>query len=189
MSLICKECCYVKDCHNDELPCAAFNVLYGIWNEQNIKDKSVRIRNLRRQLGIREAEPSNELRYLATKIINRYPEFNFIKEFNIKIGYVISQQRKSGEKVTYADCRKVQDVFQAWLPYDFIITFYERNTGFLNENQIKVLMYHELKHIGIGEKGLKIVPHDIDDFTDILEKYGLDWNKIDKELPDILGGD
>lgn len=50
-------------------------------------------------------------------------------------------------------------------------------------------MYHELRHIGVGEKGLKIVPHNIEDFSDILTKYGLDWNSIDKELPDILGGD
>ena len=81
------------------------------------------------------------------------------------------------------------ELYRAYLPYDFIITFFERNTGFLNENQLKVLMYHELRHIGIGEKGLKIVPHDVEDFSDILSRYGLDWNHINKELPDILGGD
>jgi hypothetical protein len=183
--LICKECHYAKDC---ELPCAAFNNLYQLWKEQDHKDKTIRIRNLKRQLGIRDAEPSNELRYLATKIINRYPEFAFIKEFDIKIGYVISQQRKSGEKTTYADCRKIPDVYRAYLPYDFIITFYERNTGFLNENQLKVLMYHELKHVGIGMKGLKITPHDIEDFKDIISEYGMDWNSYGKELPDMLGG-
>ena len=59
----------------------------------------------------------------------------------------------------------------------------------LNENQIKVLMLHELRHIGMGDRGLTIVPHDIEDFSDILEKYGLDWNEYGKELPDILGGE
>lgn len=34
-----------------------------------------------------------------------------------------------------------------------------------------------------------IVPHDIEDFSSILDKYGLDWNEPGKELPDILGGD
>ncbi|OZV10781.1 hypothetical protein CIW83_18350 [Tissierella sp. P1] len=81
------------------------------------------------------------------------------------------------------------ETYKAYLPYDFIITFYENNTGFLNDNQLKILMYHELKHIGIGERGLKINPHDIEDFSDILDKYGLDWNNFGKELPDILGGD
>jgi len=184
--LICKKCYYVKDC---ELPCAAFNNLHQLWEEQNNKDKITRIRNLRRQLQVREAEVSQELRRLGDKIIKHFPEFAFIKELDIKIGYVISQQRKSGEKTTYADCRKIQDVFKAWLPYDFIITFYERNTGFLNNSQLKILMYHELKHIGIGMRGLKLEPHDIEDFRDILDKYGLDWSAYGKELPDMLGGD
>jgi hypothetical protein len=34
----------------------------------------------------------------------------------------------------------VQEVFKAYLPFDFIITFYERNTGLLSENQQKILM-------------------------------------------------
>ncbi len=182
---ICDNCCYDNGC---ESRCAAFIELYKLWNIQNKKDKTIKIRNLKKQLEIMEAEASNDLRYLGMKIINKYPEFSFIKEWGIKIGYVVSQEKKSGEKITYADCRKVTDVYKAYLPYDFIITFYERNTGFLNENQLKILMYHELRHIGIGEKGLKIVPHDIEDFSDILTKYGLDWNSHGKELPDILGG-
>ncbi len=186
MNSICNKCYKNKDC---ELPCAALDALYQIYYEQNEKDKITRIRNLKKQLGIREAEPSRKLMTLANKIINRYAEFNFIKEWNVKIGYVISQEKKQGEKIVYADCRKVQEAYRAYLPYDFIITFYERNTGFLNDNQLKILMFHELKHIGMGPKGLKISPHDIEDFSDILDKYGLDWNNFGKELPDILGGD
>jgi hypothetical protein len=47
-------------------------------------------------------------------------------------------------------------------------------------------MLHELKHVGLGMKGLRIIPHDIEDFSDILRKYGLKWNKSGEELPDIL---
>ncbi len=186
MNEICSKCNKSKDC---EISCAALNALYLIWDEQNEKDKIVLVRNLKRQMGIREAEPNKQLRLLAIKIINRYPEFSFIKEWNVKIGYVVSQEHKSGEKITYADCRKVQDVFRAYLPFDFIITFYEQNTGMLNENQLKVLMLHELRHITMGERGLKLRPHDIEDFKDILETYGLDWNEYGKKLPDILGGE
>ncbi|MDF9845186.1 MULTISPECIES: putative metallopeptidase [unclassified Paenibacillus] len=183
---ICQSCTKFITC---ESPCAAIQTLYQIYDAQDEKDKTVRIRNLKRQLGIQDAEPSRSLKRLADQIIKRFPEFSIIREFNIKIGYVVSQERKRGEKITYADCRKVQEVFRAYLPYDFIITFYERNTGMLNENQQKVLMLHELRHITIGEKGLKIRPHDIEDFKDILEPYGLDWNEPGKELPDILGGE
>lgn len=183
---LCKLCPKLKDC---ETPCAAIETLYQIYDKQDEKDKTTRIRNLKKQLGIQDAEPSRALKRLAEQIIKRFPEFGIIREFNIKIGYVVSQERKRGEKITYADCRKVQEVFKAYLPFDFIITFYERNTGLLSENQQKILMLHELRHITLGEKGLKIRPHDIEDFKDILETYGLDWNEPGKELPDILGGE
>ncbi|MNO37513.1 hypothetical protein D3C76_275960 [compost metagenome] len=183
---LCRLCPKFNDC---ETPCAAIETLYQIYDKQDEKDKTTRIRNLKKQLGIQDAEPSRALKRLAEQIIKRFPEFGIIREFNIKIGYVVSQERKRGEKITYADCRKVQEVFKAYLPFDFIITFYERNTSMLNENQQKILMLHELRHITLGEKGLKIRPHDIEDFKDILETYGLDWNEPGKELPDILGGE
>jgi len=185
-NLICKTCPKSADC---ETPCAAIEMLYQIYDKQDEKDKVTRIRNLKKQLGIQDAEISRFLKRMAEQIIKRFPEFSIIREFNIKIGYVVSQERKRGEKITYADCRKVQEVYKAYLPFDFIITFYERNTGLLNENQQKILMLHELRHITLGEKGLKIRPHDIEDFKDILETYGLDWNEPGKELPDILGGE
>ena len=50
-------------------------------------------------------------------------------------------------------------------------------------------MLHELKHIQINERGLSVKPHDIEDFKDILEKYGNEWNEFNKEVPDILGGE
>lgn len=186
MSELCKKCLYNKDC---KISCPAFGELYRISDEQDAKDKTALIRNLKKQIGLRDAEPSQDLKRLGTKIINSFQEFGFIREWNIKIGYVISQERKSGKKIVYADCRKVQEVFRAYLPFDFIITFYAQNTGHLNDSQINVLMLHELRHIGMGERGLTIVPHDIEDFSSILSKYGLDWNEYGKELPDIFGGD
>lgn len=43
-----------------------------------------------------------------------------------------------------------------------------------------VLMLHELKHIGIsfkkdGTKVTYLVNHDVQDFYDIIKKYGIDW--------------
>src|SRR5690625_1604088 len=117
LNLICHKCKFEKDC---EYPCTALQELYKIWNEQNKKDKTTRVRNLKKQLGIRDTEPSRDLRTLANRIIRKFPEFDFIKEWDIKIGYVISQEKKRGEKIMYADCRKVQEIYKAYLPYDFI---------------------------------------------------------------------
>ncbi len=55
------------------------------------------------------------------------------------------------------------------------------------KEQIKVLLLHELMHIGVDitEKGnLKkyLVPHSIQDFRYILEKYGLNWDAPYQQL-------
>lgn len=186
MAEICKTCPNKSGC---EATCAALDQLYRICEEQDASDKTVRIRTLARQLGIRDAEPSKKLKVLGNKLIRNLPELAFIREWNIKIGYVESNERKGGEKIIFADCRKVQEVFRAYLPFDFIITFYNRNTGMLSDNQLQVLMFHELRHIALGDRGFKVRPHDVEDFAEILEKYGLDWNQPGKEIPDILGGD
>ncbi|OZV10780.1 hypothetical protein CIW83_18345 [Tissierella sp. P1] len=65
MNLICRECYKNKEC---EYSCTAVQELHKIFNKQNKKDKTTRIRNLRRQLSIREAEPSRKLKNLANKI-------------------------------------------------------------------------------------------------------------------------
>jgi predicted metallopeptidase len=145
--------------------------LFEIYRETRNKDRYQLVKKLQKELSIRDAEPNKDLRKLADQIINKFPEFNFISEYDIKIGYVLSQEKPAGSKIKYADCEKVKLKHQAWLPYDFIITFYEPNTELLSENQKKILMLHELKHIGIGEKGLKLEDHDIEDFKDILKQY------------------
>lgn len=183
---VCIKCTKKKGC---DIPCEAYYELNKIWDAQDEADKKNIVRNLRKILGVQDAEVSRSLKMLADKIIKKYSEFSFIKEWNVKIGYVISHEKKNGEKITYADCRKVPVVYKAYLPFDFIITFYEYNTDALNENQLKVLMYHELKHITMGERGLKLRPHDIEDFNSILDTYGLDWNGFGKEIPDMLGGE
>jgi len=36
-------------------------------------------------------------------------------------------------------------------------------------------MRHELKHIGIKDGRFFIVPHDVEDFSDIIEEHGMSW--------------
>lgn len=183
---ICTDCPRNEDC---AVRCAAWTKLYEIYQQSREKERHQLIRKLGRQLGIVDAEPSKDLRKLGEAIIDKFEELHFIKEYDIRIGYVLSQEKPPGSKIKFADCRKVKLTYQAWLPFDFIITFYEPNTEILSENQQKILMLHELKHIGIGEKGLKIENHDIEDFRDILSEYGIAWNEYEADVPDILNAD
>jgi hypothetical protein len=175
-----------------DYPCEAMQILCKIYEEARTSEKVVLIKELRKELDIIDYEVADDLKELGEKVITAMPELGIIRDFNIKVGYVRSYERKIEKgKIVYADCRKVKGTYTAYLPFDFIITFYEPNVALMTENQKKILMLHELKHIGVGEKGLKLEDHDSEDFKDILHRYGIDWNDLNQDVPDILlvGGD
>jgi hypothetical protein len=182
-NLICGIC--GREC---DIDCQALVKLTKIYSRTREKERHQLIRKLQKELNLLDAEPSKKLKRLAEQIIDRFPQLHFIRDYEIKIGYVLSQERPpmSDGKVKFADCEKVKLKYKAWLPYDFVITFYEPNIEILSENQKKILMLHELRHVGVGPRGLKINEHEVEDFISILEEYGIKWNIIDNEVPDIL---
>ncbi len=185
---LCKNC--GLECGKDET-CAAINKLCHIYQEERTKEKAALIKSLRSELNLFDCEPSEEMRTLAEKIIDKIDEVAYIREYDFKTGYVLSYERKKKDGgLVFGECRKVSGAYQAYLPYDFIITFYEPNIDILNDNQKKIVMLHELKHEWIGPRGLTIRPHDREDFLSILEKHGLYWGDFgNDEVPDILAGD
>lgn len=167
--------------------CTAIDRLTEVYQEIRREEKTKIISQLRKELNIKDYEVSEEMRILGEKIIEKFPELHFINNFKIKIGYVRSYVPKTYKsKIINAECTKVFGTWTAFLPFDFIITFYEPNIYYMTENQKKILMLHELKHIDVGERGLTIRPHDIEDFKSIIKTYGLEWNDMDQDLPDIL---
>lgn len=188
-SLICQKCAI--GCSDS---CAALEVLMKIYIDLRTEEKVGIIKNLRKELSLVDYEVADDLRVLAEKIISAMPELNIIRDYDAKIGYVRSfeAKRDKGKQIN-ADCRKVNGTYTAYLPFDFIITFYDPNIYHMSENQKKILMLHELRHIGIGERGFRIENHDVEDFRDILDRFGIDWNGFDQEVPDIIaievGGD
>lgn len=123
---------------------------------------------------------SPELRALGRRIIR--DKFPWIREHGIRVGYCISdaEKKKGRDRYVFGECIKVQDTYTAWIPYDFIIVFYEQATDLLNDYQKEILMEHELMHIGLDPSGhLYIEQHDIDDFRPIIDRYGLDWCATD----------
>ena len=188
--LICKRC--GREC---DLPCAALNTLTNLYIDLKTRSKIEILKDLRKELSLVDFEVADDLRELADKIVNAMSELHIIKDFEVKIGYVRSYEAKKDKgKQVNADCRKVNGTYTAYLPFDFIVTFYEPNIFHMSENQKKILMLHELRHIGMGERGFRIENHDIEDFRDILERFGIEWNGFDQEVPDILaevkvGGD
>lgn len=127
-------------------------------------------------------EKSKELRELGRQVIRDRPDLAWIREARIRIGYAMSSKEKTENgRIIFAECHKVKPLWQAFVPYDFVIVFYEPNTMLMDDCQREILMYHELLHIGMEPAGkLVIRPHDIEDFRVILDEYGMDWNAVEE---------
>lgn len=109
---------------------------------------------------------------------------------NAKIAWLESNQAKrSNGKTVYAECEKVNAKYEWICDYDFMITVYEPNVLYFEDDQIKILLEHELMHAGFDGEVARIIPHDAEEFVEIIRKYGIDWAKpkgdIDVELDDI----
>ena len=122
---------------------------------------------------------SEELRRMGTRLIKTRKLLEYLRDTDVVIGYCYSDQlKKNGEKLVLGECIKVKPVYQAFMPYDFIIVFYSVNTDCLTKHQKEILMIHELLHIGVSNSGnltYKINQHDIEDFRSLISRYGIDW--------------
>ena len=129
---------------------------------------------------------SEEYTQIAKELIDNEAELEYIKNSNVQIIFLSSQHKKvSGHKTIFGQCEKIADKYKWGIPCDFTITIFEPNIEKFTEEQVKILLFHELLHIGItatadGEESYSIVPHDLEDFKTIIDKYGTDWNKVNE---------
>lgn len=122
---------------------------------------------------------------IGTELIQAEPELKYIADSNVTIIYLSSEQeKKSNGKLIFGQCEKVPDKYKWAVPCDFTITVFEPNVERFTDEQIRILLFHELLHVGIeldgNEEVYSIVPHDIEDFRLIIDRYGMDWNGEDE---------
>lgn len=86
------------------------------------------------------------------------------------------KSKRNGNMIVYADTEKLSDKLSALTGVDFVITFY-KDAEELTMVAHRILMEHELMHICWDEEKKKIVPHDVQDFAQIINKYGLQWHQ------------
>lgn len=125
---------------------------------------------------------NEEYSVIAADLIKNEPLLNDIKESEVTILYLSSDyEKKSKGKVVCGECEKIPDKYKWSIPADFTITIYEPNVVTFTDEQMRILIFHELLHVGIkftddGQESYFIRPHDIEDFRYIINKYGMDWN-------------
>ena len=118
-------------------------------------------------------EISEDWATVGAEVIKAQPSLRHITERELKVGYLISDKAKTkGGKTVYADCAKVSEKDRWAVDYDFLVTVYPAGQA-LDDEKAHILMHHELLHI--HPTSYKIREHDIDEFMEVADKYGLHW--------------
>ena len=122
---------------------------------------------------------------IARELIETEDALLDIRNSQATIVYLSSEhKKKSGDKLVLGQCEKVADKYKWGIPADFTITVFEPNIEGFTDEQIKMLLFHELLHVGIefnadGSETYSIKQHDLEDFKLIIERFGTDWSKIE----------
>ena len=126
-------------------------------------------------------EQSEQYANIGAELIRTVPSLRWIEESEISVGYLTSDFKKQANgKIVFGECRKVPAWAAPFIPYDFLITVYDVNCMLFTDEQIRILLHHELLHCGVNmnaEPTYKVVPHDVEEFNEIIDRYGLDWSE------------
>lgn len=120
---------------------------------------------------------SAEYKSIADEIINTVPDLEFLK--NVPVAFLSCEKAKNihGHAVR-GECIKVPEMYRVLGRLAFVIVVYEPNCEGFTDEQFKILIEHELRHIGVKDDKIFIVPHDVEfgEFAAISDKYGEHWD-------------
>ena len=120
---------------------------------------------------------------IAQELIDKEPELAYIKNSRVRIAYLESDQAKKADKdkLVLGECEKVAAKNKWAISYDFTITLFKNNLVGLTAAQIRIVLFHELLHVGIepgadGDEIYSVRKHDLEDFKLIIDKFGTEWS-------------
>lgn len=118
---------------------------------------------------------------MLERLLEDKADLGKINQHGISVGIISStSKKKRNDQLVRADCRKTAEYYKAFVPYDFLVTVYEPNCMDLTEEQMEILLYHELLHVGVEETATGIRTymhgHDLEDFISIINQYGVNWS-------------
>ncbi|MDO4647954.1 MAG: putative metallopeptidase [Eubacteriales bacterium] len=97
-------------------------------------------------------ERSEKYKKLMDTVIEEHEDLAWIQGMVSIDCLAADKQKKSDAGYVLGECIRVKDVYREYCPYDFLIVIYEKNCAGMTEEQLKILMYHELLHVDVGEK-------------------------------------
>ena len=119
---------------------------------------------------------------MAAEVIDEHGALEYLRDADITIIYLSSTHaKKQGDKLVLGQCEKVAEKYKWGIPCDFTITIFEPNVAGFTEEQLKILLFHELLHVGYDPENerLYVKPHDLEDFKLIINEFGTDWAKVE----------
>lgn len=137
-----------------------------------------------------EYRESDFVREIAEELIEKLPDFREIREAEPVIYYQESNKRSRGARIIFGDCTKATDKMRAVVKCDYVITINMPNCEGFTMNQMRLLIYHELLHIDCkrdedGNLTRRIRPHNLEDFHEVVDRFGT-WWEADSSVGDIL---
>jgi len=130
-------------------------------------------------IGKKTYTQSDELNTIAERILNDDSFFvAFSKQDNVKVCYLKVYPHVT--KFVAGRCIRASHAVKYFSDYDYVIEVSGELWDSLNELTKDVLIWHELAHIHVeynkkGERLLKLRDHDVQDFSEIIKRYGIDW--------------
>lgn len=128
-------------------------------------------------------------RPIAAALIKKYPELNHIAADSILFVEDTESLKKNKGQTVFAQISTIPEkwsdiVYQtSGQPFEYLLEIFKINTAMMSREQIIALVYHELRHIGTDGS---IKGHDIEDWTNMVEKLGLDWANTKGSIPNLL---
>lgn len=125
--------------------------------------------------------PSRRYEQMARKLIDEEAALAPIAKSEARIAYLASDAKKVAHgKTVFGQCERVPDRYKWAVPFDFAIVLYEPNVAGFTDAKLRTLLLHELMHVGVfhdkeGEEVYKVVPHDVEEFGAIIDRFGRGW--------------
>lgn len=115
-------------------------------------------------------EASKEVIHIAQDLVEKYHPFLM----DARIGFVFrSEAQVSQGRATVGKVSKISDKMRPVLDLDFLIWIAKDVYEKLDAERRRAVIDHELTHITMGNTGLTLRHHDIEEFHSIIERYGL----------------
>ncbi|WP_425057637.1 hypothetical protein SCACP_21550 [Sporomusa carbonis] len=128
-------------------------------------------------------------RPIAEKLVHKFPELKHITVASILF---LDNTEGSGKSKDKIRCAQIGTIQEKWSDiiyqftgkrFDYFIEFFRQNTERLTKEQLITVVYHELAHIGTDGN---IRHHSIEEWANIVAKFGPDWLAPHLVIPDLL---